>query len=730
MRDHLRIVWTIAWKDLLEGLRSRQVLIGLVTVGLMVIFYRFMPAIVGEDDQNTVWVYDPAQSPLVQQFEDSDSLNVTRARTRAQMLELVRESITPELGLVIPHDIDRQIASGDPVTLDAYLMHWTSDSQRANLVALAEAALGHGVRLNPHILYLEKRLTGPMFTAAFALLFAVLLVGLSTIPHLMLEEKETRTLEALLVSPASAWHVVGGKALAGVGYTVLAVGLVFALYTSVIVHWWVAVLAALLGIVFATLLGLLLGTLVQVKQQLTLTVWLIFPPLLIPVFLAIMRDVLPTMLLAGLDWIPSVALANVFHVSAMRTVATGDIAREVVWLLVCDAALIGLVIWAVRRQGQERHGRAQAVERVEAPMPVTTAPLQLEPASGRPAASGIIGAIFAKDVFEALRNRTILGILIGVGVLMVSGQAMPLLVRLDDTPHAVVYDAGQTGIVETWRRDDDMIVHEVDSMQAMQDQLRESGAPLLGLVVTADGVEAAIANVTGQEKADELIGFFAGKLRVFTKKPVELRPDVVYPRVDTGGYPLMMALVLVLVVLSTCVAVVPHLFIEEKTARTLDVLLVSPANLRQLVLAKALAGMVFGIVAVSVILAFNAAWITQWGLAILTGLSATALSVMLGLLLGIWLDNTQSLGIWASVVIVALAVPLFVFQFGGDRLSPTLEALFRWLPTMRVADLLRMSLGESVPIRALTEALVIIWGAVVAIGALVVWRLGRLAQVG
>ena len=45
------------------------------------------------------------------------------------------------------------------------------------------------------------------------------------VPLLLVEEKEKRTLDFLLASPASLKEIVAGKALTGVAYTVLIAGL-------------------------------------------------------------------------------------------------------------------------------------------------------------------------------------------------------------------------------------------------------------------------------------------------------------------------------------------------------------------------------------------------------------------------------------------------------------------------------------------------------------------------
>jgi hypothetical protein len=49
--------------------------------------------------------------------------------------------------------------------------------------------------------------------AVLGIAFMTLMVGLILIPNLMLEEKQSHTIDTLLVSPASVWHIAIAKTL-------------------------------------------------------------------------------------------------------------------------------------------------------------------------------------------------------------------------------------------------------------------------------------------------------------------------------------------------------------------------------------------------------------------------------------------------------------------------------------------------------------------------------------
>jgi ABC-2 type transport system permease protein len=95
----------------------------------------------------------------------------------------------------------------------------------------------------------------------------ILMMGINLVPALLFEEKGTKTLEALLVSPASISQVVVGKALAGLFYVIVSAGVVFAINWTGVVHWDVAILFVLGIGVFSVGVGLVLGSFFERQQD-------------------------------------------------------------------------------------------------------------------------------------------------------------------------------------------------------------------------------------------------------------------------------------------------------------------------------------------------------------------------------------------------------------------------------------------------------------------------------
>jgi ABC-2 type transport system permease protein len=352
----------------------------------------------------------------------------------------------------------------------------------------------------------------------------------------------------------------------------------------------------------------------------------------------------------------------------------------------------------------------------------------------------IIWAIAAKDITDAIKNQTVLTVVLGMAIMMLSGQAFPFLLKLSATPRAIVYDAGKLSdgpspVIAAMAVDETYRLTEVDTQQALEDTLVDLNAEVLGLVFPA-GTEARLHAGAGAElegyvawsrrsAADELAAEMATYLATLLQEPVQVKIEgnLVYPPPGGTASLGMIAAALTLVLVVTGGFLVPYLIFEEKQTHTIDALLVSPASATDIVIGKALAGMVYCLAAMAVVLAFNHATVAGWGVAILAVLVGAILAVGVGLLLGTLFETAQQVGAWMIVPILALMAPILLVSLG--HLPPLLAACLPWLPTIALGDLFLLSFSGSATLgRALPDlALVLAWTA--PLYAAVIWIVRR-----
>lgn len=353
----------------------------------------------------------------------------------------------------------------------------------------------------------------------------------------------------------------------------------------------------------------------------------------------------------------------------------------------------------------------------------------------------IIGAIAAKDIVDAVKSRTLLAIVLGVAILVLSGQAMPWLLQLEARPQVVVYDEGKSRLAVALKQSDDVRLRAVRSPQELEQVLGESAEPLLGLWFPADldgrlaanspvELDGYVVHWAKSAKADELRDFFEARLTALAGQEVRVRTEgrAVYPAAGAGGWPDMAAMTLIVAILAICGAVVPYLMIEEKETHTLDALLVSPASIGQVIGGKAIAGAFYGLLAAGVVCALNLRLIVHWQVALLAAVGAAFFAVALGLLLGSLFDNAQSVGLWFGAVLLVLLLPLLLGNYAAANSFGFVGTLLRWLPSALLVDAVKASFAAHVAWGEVLVGLGVVLACTVALLAIVVWWVRRSAR--
>jgi ABC-2 type transport system permease protein len=317
--------------------------------------YRYFPILEQGDAPTTVLLYDQGQSDLVAALGNDQAIDLYTYKSESDMKSYLMNGQIPELGLVIPAEFDRSLADGTAPPLQGYVLHWVSGEDAIEIKRFVEEEI-YQIVGSPVSITLEGGtiVTGPEaggvgVLTGLGMAFVILMTGMIIPPHLMLEEKQTRTMEVLLVSPAGSGHITLGKALAAMFYCLLVIGISFAVNHSLITDWPLAILAALIGSFFTISLGLLLGTVIDNRQQLMLWGWILLIPLAIPMFLSLMDDLLPETLVLIFKWIPTTAIFRVFRVSFSDQAAFMSWAPGLIWALTWSVLVLAILAWLIRR---------------------------------------------------------------------------------------------------------------------------------------------------------------------------------------------------------------------------------------------------------------------------------------------------------------------------------------------------------------------------------------------
>jgi hypothetical protein len=356
LSETLRIIWAITRKDIVDGLKNKNTISVIVISLLMVVFFRFIPSAMGEGSSSNLLIHDAGSFSLWMELEQFVEPQVYGPYPTQQLMErdLIR-SFVPELGIVLPVTLDEQLENGSEVVLQGYVMHWVGASKTAAIVDNAEDLLSSvagqsiSISIDGNTVYSQPDQLGYALICSLGLVIGILMVGMSFTPNLMFEEKQTKTLDALMITPAQNNHVVSAKGLTGVFYCVLVaiVGAVF--YSSLVLHWGLFIAAVLIGSFFSVGIGLWLGTIFKDRQQMMVWGFFLNFPLMLPLWLSWMQGLIPDAVREFLQWVPTVALGKIFRISFSENIELSSFGIELALVVGCTLVILIAVVWALRR---------------------------------------------------------------------------------------------------------------------------------------------------------------------------------------------------------------------------------------------------------------------------------------------------------------------------------------------------------------------------------------------
>lgn len=250
-------------KDLRLGPRSP---IFLWAIALPVVFTLLISAVFGDlfAPSPRLAVVDEGSSEVTRALQRADGLDVTVLDDEADMLAAV-EGHDVDAGLLLPDGIDEQLAAGEPVALQFYV---SGESLASTRLVLGVSALeevrgvaGQRPPVDVEITTVGDETWVPVedrllpLVVMYALVIAALFLPASS----LVEEREHRTLDALLITPVRMSEVLVGKATLGVLLGTLMAVVTLALNRAFSGQVAALVLLLLLGSVMMAELGLILG---------------------------------------------------------------------------------------------------------------------------------------------------------------------------------------------------------------------------------------------------------------------------------------------------------------------------------------------------------------------------------------------------------------------------------------------------------------------------------------
>ena len=351
----------------------------------------------------------------------------------------------------------------------------------------------------------------------------------------------------------------------------------------------------------------------------------------------------------------------------------------------------------------------------------------------------IVLAVASKDVVDAIKNRVTISIILGVAMIVLSTQALPLLMKLRPEKRALVYDASGSTFVEEYRRGETYRLIEMPSRESMLDEIGGVVAGTIGLQLPEDfaetmegngplEIEVYFSHAMRRSEVDEMVTFFSRELSDSLSREVVLNAEgnEIYPAPDAGGHPFMVSITLAMAIMIVGMSLVPLLMIEEKEKHTIDVLMISPASYGQVVLGKAVAGMFYCVTAAAVVFAINYRLLATGWVALLAVVAAALFTVGLGLLFGVLFEKPANMNMVIGLVLMLLMLPVILSLAASANLPAVVQDVLPYMPSVAAGKLFSMSFSNVIDAGALVFNLGVLFGSALILLLMVVWRVRRM----
>jgi ABC-2 type transport system permease protein len=352
----LRMIWTIASKDIIDAIRNRTTISIMFGIGLLILNAQALPILMKFRSEATLVVAEPIRSERIGVLAKNDDFQLARVLTPDDIQRSLGSASEVQIGIVLPDNFDAIVSAGESLKLDGYYAYWPKmadiEEKREFFEDKLGAALGVPVDIEfqDSPVYPSPDADGQPFMISLSLVVAVITIGAFLVPYLIVEEREKHTMEALMVSPANFSQVIVGKAITGIFYCLTAAAVVFVMNLGLISLWWLAILGVLSGALFTASLGLLIGTRFANPASMNLWLGLVLIVILIPVMVgSVIPLSLPEFFENLLPLIPSVAMSNTIRMSFSNTVLVDQLLRNILVLVGESGLLLAATVWNVRR---------------------------------------------------------------------------------------------------------------------------------------------------------------------------------------------------------------------------------------------------------------------------------------------------------------------------------------------------------------------------------------------
>jgi len=364
---HPRIIWAIIRKDLLDIWLNKSTLGGLIFPIILSLVWLLIGNLVG-GNKTSLLIYNPGNTSLAQAvaqvFPNSEII-------QASSIGEVQAAFGPNgakvksayaVGLILPEDFEDSLQAVKPPLISLYLNGSMVNAQTQALLQIDIINYARAIADPQPPVRINTTLINPPATenagAILKLVYlplallASLMVGITFIPLLLLEEKEKKTLRMLLVAPVSFTDILVGKLLVVLTFQLTTTSVVLLIMGGFTGAVPLVVLYVVLGAGLSLSSGLLFGSLFNSVQSAgTVSGFIAFVYIISGIFVGHLGELMgksPVLQVAKI--IPTYYLAEGVVNAIQNRGSLGSNLLDIGVILGCSVLFLAISAWALRRQ--------------------------------------------------------------------------------------------------------------------------------------------------------------------------------------------------------------------------------------------------------------------------------------------------------------------------------------------------------------------------------------------
>lgn len=272
-----RVIKTLIAKDLTLFFRNRffALISGLGIVGYLAIYFLLPREI---DDQLMIGVYEPSTDGPFAELMGAENLVVTMKNSEEALKEGILDGEF-NAGVALPADFVASLSEGREARLKLYFgVDFPEELKSSFEIIFKElvfvlAGRRIDIESTEEILGVDRSGAPIAYRDRMRPLFAVVILLIETmdLATLIAEEREARTLHALLVTPVAMADLFAAKAVTGIGLAFSQAALLMALIGGLALQPTLILATLALGAVFVTGVGFLLAS--AARDMMSVVAW-------------------------------------------------------------------------------------------------------------------------------------------------------------------------------------------------------------------------------------------------------------------------------------------------------------------------------------------------------------------------------------------------------------------------------------------------------------------------